>query len=222
MSFYSSLNARRELAPGACSNAAAGLCERVCVTVNKVYDACMSQDHVDGITVTLTGITPTTSVPVQPLTFISCQSEGVKGTLRDVVIERLTNRENFARVRATVDIPISVVFTDATGKEFSGLATVTVLKDVILFVPNESVIPFFLDNVASAICVAGTQVSGFTFTLSVCVTVILKIVAEVDLLMPSYGFCAAPPCEEFAENICDEFFGLPIFPQQLPSDVVPC
>jgi hypothetical protein len=37
----------------------------------------------------------------------------------------------------------------------------------------------------------------------------------VELLVPAYGFCQIPPCEEFAENICDEFFSLPIFPPQL-------
>ncbi len=29
------------------------------------------------------------------------------------------------------------------------------------------------------------------------------------MLIPSYGFCSVPPCEEFAENVCDEFFSPP-------------
>jgi len=217
MSFYSTINAQREAAPGYCSNAATGLCERVCITVNKVYDACMSQEQLNNVTVNLCSITPSGTTPVQPLTFISCQSNGVKGQMREVSIQRLTDRQNFARVRAIVDIPITVVFEDATGAEYSGQGYVSVRKDVILFVPDESVIPFFLDNVVSAICVTGEQISGYQFQLTVCVTVILKVVAEVDLLVPSYGFCSAPPCEEFAENVCDEFFGLPIFPPQMEN-----
>ena len=43
-------------------------------------------------------------------------------------------------------------------------------------------------------------------------TVILKVLAQVEILIPSYGFCPIPPCEEFAENVCDEFFSLPLFP----------
>jgi len=220
MSFYSTVNAQRECAPGFCSNAVAGLCERVCISVNKVYDACMNQEQLENVVVTLCNIQPIGQTPVQPLTFVSCQSVGIKGKLRDVSIDRLEDRENFARVRAIVEIPITVVFEDANGREFTGTAFICVRKDVILFVPNESIIPFFLDNVASAICVTGEQITGFQFNLVVCVTIILKIVAEVDLLVPSYGFCTVPPCEEFAENICDQFFGLPIFPPQLR--ITPC
>ena len=39
------------------------------------------------------------------------------------------------------------------------------------------------------------------FDVDVCVTIILKIVAKVELLVPSFGFCQIPPCEEFAENV---------------------
>jgi len=35
----------------------------------------------------------------------------------------------------------------------------------------------------------------------------------VDIMIPTYGFCDIPPAEEFAENVCDEFFSLPLFPQ---------
>ena len=49
-------------------------------------------------------------------------------------------------------------------------------------------------------------------------TVILKVIAEVEMLIPSFGFCSVPPCEEFAENVCDEFFSLPIFPQNPCAD----
>jgi phosphoesterase RecJ-like protein len=41
---------------------------------------------------------------------------------------------------------------------------------------------------------------------------LFKVLAQVEILIPSYGFCSIPPCEEFAENVCDEFFSLPLFP----------
>lgn len=56
----------------------------------------------------------------------------------------------------------------------------------------------------SAICVAGTYEGNNKFKLTVCVTVVLKVLAQVEILIPSYGFCPIPPCEEFAENVCDE------------------
>ena len=45
------------------------------------------------------------------------------------------------------------------------------------------------------------------------VTVVLKVLAKVEVLVPSYGYCEVPPCEEFADSVCDEFFSLPLFPQ---------
>jgi hypothetical protein len=229
MSFYSYKNAGEEHMPCRIKNEgngnnAAGVSnnfrctERVCIQVKKVYDACLQQEQLDDIRVTLHCVHPLTPSPVPPFEFVSCRSTDVKGTLHDVKIDPIPNREHFARVRATVEIPIEVVFLDANGREFTGKATITVRKDVILFVPDDSVIPFFVDDIVSAICVMGTWVGDNTFVITCCVTVILKIVAEVDLLIPAFGFCRIPPCEEFAENICDEFFSLPIFPPQLDED----
>ena len=55
-------------------------------------------------------------------------------------------------------------------------------------------------------------------------TVVLKVLAEVDIMVPTYGFCQVPPSEEFAENVCDEFFSLPLFPQSscAMEEVAPC
>ena len=175
----------------------------------------MQQDQLEDVSVCLRCIEPHNVTPQPPFEFVSCRSTEVRGKLCDVRIDPIGNREHFARVRATVEIPIEVVFVDANGAEFTGLATITVRKDVILFVPDDSIIPFFLDNIVSAICVQGNWVGGTKFEITVCVTIILKIVAEVDLLIPAFGFCTIPPCEQFAENICDEFFSLPIFPPQL-------
>ena len=85
-------------------------------------------------------------------------------------------------------------------------------KDVLLSIPDESIVPYCLESMVSAICVAGTYEGNNKFKLTVCVTVILKVLAQVEILIPSYGFCPIPPCEEFAENVCDEFFSLPLFP----------
>ena len=65
---------------------------------------------------------------------------------------------------------------------------------------------------ASAVCVAGSYQGNNTFKLTVCVTIVLKVLAKVEILVPSYGFCPIPPCEEFADSVCDEFFSLPLFP----------
>ena len=116
-----------------------------------------------------------------------------------------------------MEIPLEVFFEDANGKRGSGCASIIIPKDVVMFVPDESIIPFELQSVVNAICVSGTfrPGDGIRFDVDICVTIILKIVARVELLIPAFGFCEIPPCENFAENVCDEFFQLPLFPPQL-------
>lgn len=94
-----------------------------------------------------------------------------------------------------------------------GQASINVSKDVLLCIPDDSIIPFTLESLVSAICVSGTYIGSCKFEITICVTVALKVLAEVDILIPTYGFCEIPPCEEFAETVCDEFFSLPLFPQ---------
>jgi hypothetical protein len=224
MSFFSTKNATcNNVCPGQVGGEGVqGVTERVCIQVKKVYDACMQQEQVDDVRITLCDIQPCFETPVAPLEFVSCRSKGIKGKIRDLCIQRLPERQRFARVRANVDIPIDVVFTDSAGREFTGNACITVRKDVVLFVPCDSIVPFEIDNLVSAICATGDFISGFMFDITICITVILKVVAEVNLLVPAFGFCSVPPCEEFAENVCDEFFGLPIFPPQMNDCAVNC
>lgn len=101
-----------------------------------------------------------------------------------------------------------------------GQATLRVSKDVLLAIPDESIVPFTLESLVSAICVSGRYVGNCKFQITICVTVVLKILAEVEVMVPSYGFCEIPPCEEFAESVCDEFFSLPHLPalQRVPAD----
>ena len=145
--------------------------------------------------------------------FESCRSSTIKGNISNLCIERLCDRPQFARVRCNVDVPIDILFTDQNCQEWMGQSTITVAKDVLLCIPEESVIPFTIESLVSAICVSGSYIGNCTFEITICVSVVLKVLAEVDLLIPTYGFCEVPPCEEFAESVCDEFFSLPLFPQ---------
>ena len=219
MSFYSYRNSSGDICPGKISgDCTHGITERVCIQVKKVYDSCIQQEQLDNISVKLADICPSGTKFEAPITFISCRSTSTKGNIRDLCIDRLCDRPHFARVRCKIDIPVEILFEDSTGKEGSGSGVITVSKDVILYVPDESIIPFTVDNIVSAICVQGCYICDNTFRLTACVTIILKIVAEVELLVPAYGFCHIPPCEEFASEVCDEFFNLPIFPPAMNND----
>ena len=156
--------------------------------------------------------TAPTSSPVAPITFESCRSTTTEGTIRNLTVDRLCDRPCFARVRATVDVPIDILFADSRCVEYIGKGVVSVNRDVLLSIPDESIVPYSLEAMVSAICVSGTYLGDNRFSMTVCVTIILKVLADVEILIPSYGFCPIPPCEEFAENVCEEFFSLPLFP----------
>ncbi|MBQ8202364.1 MAG: hypothetical protein IJZ74_11430 [Clostridia bacterium] len=234
MSFYSYKNANPACCPGNISgNALDGLQEKVCVQVKRVYDSALQQQQLDNVIVTITSFAqvnsgncscscscqdgsetiPPTSAPVPPITFESCRSSTTEAAIRNLTVDRLCDRPCFARVRATIDVPIDILFVDSRCVEYIGKGVVSVNRDVLLSIPDESIVPYTLEAMASAICVSGCYVGNNQFKMTVCVTIILKVLADVEILIPSYGFCTIPPAEEFADSVCDEFFSLPLYPQ---------
>lgn len=136
-----------------------------------------------------------------------------QGTISNLAIDRLQDRQNCARVQCTVNIPLEVLYTDANGVEGVAKSQLTINEDVILFIPQPSVMPYNIEAVVSFVAPEGTYVNETTMTISGCLTVILKVVMEVELLVPSYGYCAIPPCQEYSHEICTGFFELPLYPQ---------
>ncbi len=233
MSFYSYKNANSTQCPCSVSGNEVlnGLNEKVCIQVQRVYDSCLQQEQLNEQKVTLVsyGLVPSAGCgctndqindgsntqPNMPITFESCRSTTTEGAIHDLSVERLCDRPCFARVRGQIDVPIDILFTDSTCREYIGRGVVTVDKDVLLSIPDESIVPYNIEAMVSAVCVSGTYIGNNVFELAICVTVVLKVLAKVEILVPSYGFCEVPPCEEFADSVCDEFFSLPLFPQAL-------
>ncbi|MBR5231358.1 MAG: hypothetical protein IKW00_03815 [Clostridia bacterium] len=228
MSFYSYKNANPVNSPGEIAGSALdGLNERICIQVQRVYDSCLQQEQLDNVSVMITGYAqvvndcgcpanaqnvPAPTAPVEPFTFESCRSSTANIDISNLSVERLCDRPCFARVRGYIEIPIEVLFVDSRCVEYIGRGVVRVNKDVLLSVPDDSIVPYTLEGLASAICVSGCYRGNNVFNLTICVSIILKVLAQVEILVPSYGYCAIPPCEEFADNVCDEFFSLPLFP----------
>ena len=101
---------------------------------------------------------------------------------------------------------------DAANVEGKATSTVTLSEDVIMFVPEPSVIPYTVNAVVSLVSTQGVYTAENTFTVSACTTVILKLSMPVDLLIPSYGYCSIPPSQEYSQEVCAGFFELPLFP----------
>jgi len=219
MSFFS--NFQSDKCPGPVSgNPLAGITEKVCIQAEKIFDAGIKQTQLTGYTLTLEDLEPATVT--YPLTFVSGRSLTAYATVTGLSIDRQADK-NCARVQATVTAPIEVLFTDANGVEGSATATVSLPQDVLLYVPAPSIMPFTVRAVVSIVAPEATfNAENNTFTASLCVTVILKVSMPVEILVPSYGYCAIPPAQEYSQEVCAGFFELPLYPRAKPCGGSKC
>ena len=210
MSFYS--NFQSDKCPCQITgNPINGLTEKVCIQAEKIFDAAIKQTQLENYSLTLTDLSPAN--PTYPLTFISARSTTAQATVTNLNVDRQADK-HCARVQATLSVPLEVLYTDANGVEGSATATVSINQDVLLYVPAPSIMPFTVQAVVSAVVPEGTfnpETGGFTVT--VCLTVILKIAMSVEILGPTYGYCAIPPAQDYSQEICAGFFELPLYPQ---------
>ncbi len=211
MSFFS--NFQSDKCPGAISgNPLNGMCEKVCIQAQKIFDACIKQIRLENYALALTDAVPAS--PTYPLTFISAKSLSSKGEITSLSVDRLSDKPGCARVQATVNIPVEVLYTDAGGTDGSARSVITVKQDVLLYVPAPSIMPYKVAAEVSAVCAEGTfNESNATFTVNACITIILKVAIDVEILLPSYGYCAIPPAQDYSQEVCAGFFELPLYPQ---------
>ena len=210
MSFYT--DSRPGIFPGQTNNINNGLCERICIQVTKVFDACLNQAQFENYSLTVDNFSPEN--PAFPLTFVSAYSTATNpATLSNLVITRFEDRPNFSRVQADVNIPVIVTYTDANGVSGTASGTVTIREDVILYVPQPALTPINVIAFGSVVSTQGTFTGDNTFSITACVTVVLKVVADVDVMVPSYGYCPIPPCTPFtADQVCPGVFDTPLYP----------
>lgn len=211
MSFY--INNTNQNRPGQISgNFGNGLCEKVLIETTKVFDACISQTTETGIVLELENLTP--ADPALPLTYVSAENTpGETATVSNLVIDRLENSPNFANITLDVTIPVTVTYRDANNVLGQGTSTITVSKNVILFVPQPSATPITVTAQGLFNSRIGTYTAENTFTVTCCIQVVLKVVGVVDILVPSYGYPVIPPCQEgTSSNVCPGTFETPLYP----------
>ena len=108
---------------------------------------------------------------------------------------------------------MEVIYTDANGETGRGQSSFSFNTDIIMYIPDPSIIPYNIRAVVSVVAPDGVYVDGLTFNVSCCITAIMKVVMTVELLVPSYGYATIPPCQEYSQDVCSGFFDLPIFPE---------
>ena len=190
-------------APSICCTTGSA-CEKACVDVKRVFDACLSQSSVtETLEVTFEG-DPT------GYTVTSLSSSG-PAELSDLVIAPITGSA-CSRVSYTATVPVTVVATNAMGAQLVGTSTFTVQKDIMLRVPSDGVIA---PTVEATVIIVGLQstLAGTEVTTTACVTVITKVVADVILVVPTYGYPTLPPCQEYTQDACSGVFNTPVLPR---------
>ena len=204
MSFFiNNTNASR---PGpVCGNVLNGLNEKVLIEVTRVFDACIQNETIQGVTLTTTGYTPETDTTTGP-------------TVSNVVITRLDNRPNFANVTGQVTFPLIVTYRDANGVLGTATATYTTDFASVLCVPQPALSPVVITATGQLTSSIGTYTAENTFTITACVQIIIKVTAQVDVLVPSYGYPCIPECQTIP-TVCPGVGDISLYPTTVTQNV---
>lgn len=216
MSF--SNNCKPDRMPGPIKgNPLTGMCEKVCVQVDKIFDACMRQETLDDVIVVIDEVVPSTALP--PFTFVSGKSSNSVAQVLNLVVTELPDSRGCARVTCDISVPVSIVALDSAGRTVICYGRFIVNKDIILHIASESVMPYSIVADATASIPDGVFLAnGTELDATICVTVIMKVIMRVSLLIPSYGYTHIPPCQEFTQDVCDGIFDLPLYPNDCGCD----
>lgn len=210
MSFYTN-NRNSTCCPGPImGNPLNGLCEKVCIRTTKVFDSAMKQVSNPGVQQT---VTFESGEPQLPLTYISAQNDATNPSyITNLIVDRLVDRPNYARVSGNINIPIVINFSDANNETQTATSTTTIPFDFVLFVPQPSIVPYRIESFAALSSNIGSYSGNNIFTIDECITIIIRVVVDAELCVPSYGYCQIPPAIEFSQDQCAGVFELPLFP----------
>lgn len=187
-------------------NPANGLCERVCIEVPRVFDGCRERIASQPVALTLTDI-PAQATP--PFTFVRAMSLGESAFAAHSVTDGSCGK---SCVRGDVQIPLSVTFTDTFGNAYAARSELTLSRTFSLCLPQEAIEPYFVKVAAAFRSEHGAFLNENTVSANGCLVLVAKAVVNVDLLVPSYGYCVYPTCSGCGEDVCTQLDSLPLFP----------
>ncbi|MDR0855643.1 MAG: hypothetical protein LBN25_04655 [Christensenellaceae bacterium] len=183
----------------------AGVPDKVCIQAERVFDACISQIANENLT--LTGL----NFPEPPKTFVSAEVSG-PAEVSDVVVTPQPCSA-CSRVQYTITVPVTVTALDADGNTETATTYVTINRDILLKVPKDAVIPTNIDATVYFKAVSGSILSDTSVQVVCCYTLITKVTAKVDIIVPAYGYAALPACTPYSEDVCSGVFSLPVYPK---------
>lgn len=181
--------------------------ENICVEVKRIFDACIQRSSIENVQLTVAFPQPVT-LPGFTVESVVNSGDGVISNLNITPIPKSI----FSRVTYTLTIPIEVVATDNVGNRIYGTSSYVLNKDILLRVPaSTTVAPVQIEATASIEGLNNT-LSDSVLTTTLCITIISKVYANVIVCIPTYGYPCIPPCQVYAEDLCDEVFRRPLYP----------
>ncbi|GAB6087938.1 hypothetical protein [Alkaliphilus crotonatoxidans] len=185
-----------------------------CIIVDKVYFSCQQRECFDEVFV---------PIPEGDFQFLDITFNPGEIVKESLVITPIPNRPNFSRVRFRAKITFTLKVKDCkTGHVLNIEGELPEIhKDIILFIPearDEFTFQIVIETASQALTEPIQDKCFFIFAVGI--FFIVKVVGEVQLLIPAFGFCPEPPeCEEFQpDDICIIFETAPFpefFPRQL-------
>ncbi len=179
-------------------------CEKTCIEVKRVFDACLQQRSVSATLTVDLGSETATGV-------LSINSSGAS-TISSLVVTPIAGTPN-SRVSYTVTTPVTVTGTNSAGATITGTSSMSFDLDIVLRVPQDGVIAPQIDATVVVVGLQNAVTAGNTVTTNACVTIITKVVADVILVVPTYGYPVLPPCQEYTQDVCSGVFNTPVFPR---------
>ena len=181
-----------------------GTCEKTCVDVRRVFDACLQQ--------TSEPLTLTVDFGSETVTTITSVVSSGESEISNLIVTPIAGTPN-SRVSYTVTTPITVTGTNAGGTTVTGTSSAEFTLDLIMKVPQDGVIAPEIDATVIINGVQNAITGGTTVTTNACVTIITKVVANVILVVPRYGYPVLPTCQEYTQDACSGIFSAPVFPR---------
>lgn len=184
------------------TNPLCGLCEIVCIDARTVYDGCIRR-YVNveySLPITIN------SSAVAPYSFVSVRSNGVT-LISNLVVTQYD--ETRSRVSFTSTIPVTVTYTDANNVQYTALSQIVIDREVLLRVPTQDFTPYSVEVATNILGRTGRIVSTAEAVARACIAQVVRIIVKRELLIPTYGDCVYPECDDFSTS-CQGLFSLPV------------
>lgn len=189
-----------------CGDPTAGLCERICIEVNRVYDGCRESFESSEFTLSVTNISPQAT---PPFTFVSAQSSG-NAVFR--IVSVTTPDTGKSTVAGEITIPVTVTLLDTYGNSYAGTSEIRLYREFLLNLPPESLAEYRVEVMAFFGSQIGTFTSSTTVAVTGCLAYVVKVIVPTDIVIPTYGLCVYPCCNS-VDTRCNFISGIPLFPE---------